>query len=115
MNTAEFQQHIYKYNSRKALVFFSDQGVGITEPCYPYLSCCPENYYIFHVFPYVCIHLPGRYFNTFNSIDNHNRMRKSDLSLDKYCMTQSGYFKLAITLSLGMSITDVNIVLFNGM
>ena len=33
-------------------------------------------------------------------------MRQSDLSLDKYWVTQSGYFRLATTVELGMGITD---------
>ena len=33
-------------------------------------------------------------------------MRKSDLSLNKYWVTQSGYFRLSTTVTLGMIITD---------
>ena len=33
-------------------------------------------------------------------------MRQSDLSLEKYWVTQSGYFRLANTVALGMGITD---------
>ena len=32
-------------------------------------------------------------------------MRKSDLSLEKHWVTQSGYFRLATTVALGMVIT----------
>ena len=32
-------------------------------------------------------------------------MRQSDLSLEKYWVTQSGYFRLATTVTLGMCIT----------
>ena len=32
-------------------------------------------------------------------------MRKSDLALDKYWVTQSGYFRVATTYVLGMGIT----------
>ena len=33
-------------------------------------------------------------------------MWQSDLALDKYWVTQSGYFRLATTVALGMGITD---------
>ena len=33
-------------------------------------------------------------------------MRQSDLLIDKYWVTQSGYFRLAIKVTLGMSIAD---------
>ena len=33
-------------------------------------------------------------------------MRKSDLSLNKYWVTQSGYFRLSTTVTLGIIITD---------
>ena len=41
-------------------------------------------------------------------------MRQSDLALEKYCVTQSGYFRLAPTLMLGMYIIDGKILDFNG-
>ena len=64
--------------------------------------------------PFFCPHLLGRYFNACNSIDNHNRMRQSDLSLDKYWVTQSGYFRLATTVALGMGIIDGNLLYYYG-
>ena len=45
---------------------------------------------------------------------NHNMMRKSDLELDKYWVTQSGYFRLATTVVLGMGITDGKLLFFHG-
>ena len=33
-------------------------------------------------------------------------MRQSDIALDKCCVTQSGYFRLVTTVTLGMCITD---------
>ena len=33
-------------------------------------------------------------------------MGQSDLSLEKYRVTQSGYFRLTATVALGMGITD---------
>ena len=50
--------------------------------------------------------LLGRYFNARNAIDNHNRMCQSYLLLDKYWVTQSGYFRFATTVALGMGIID---------
>ena len=71
-------------------------------------------YSIFSVRPVVCPHLLGRHFNAFCAIDNHNRMRQSDLALEKYWVTQSGYFRLATKLSLGMSITYGKILFYHG-
>ena len=41
-------------------------------------------------------------------------MRQSDLSLDKYWVTQSGYFRLETTVALGMVITDGNLLYWHG-
>ena len=82
----------YKYNSRKFLGFIATEGGGSTEPGNTYLSCFPENYYNVYIRPVICPWVIGRYFNAFNSIDNHNRMQKSELALEKYWLTQSGYF-----------------------
>ena len=55
----------------------------------------------------------GRYFNACNTIDNHTRMRKCDIALDKYWVTQSGYFRLATTVLLGMGITDEKLLFYH--
>ena len=39
-------------------------------------------------------------------------MRQYDLSLDKQCVVQGGYFRLATALAFGMRITDVNVLFF---
>ena len=41
-------------------------------------------------------------------------MRQSDLSLEEYLVTQSGYFRLATTVALGMGITDGELLYCNG-
>ena len=94
----------YKYHSRNVLGFISTEGAGSTEPGDPSLSRFPGIYSNVSVHPVVCPHLLGRYYNACKSIDNHNMMRKSDLSLEKYWVTQSGYFRLANTVELGMGI-----------
>ena len=66
------------------------------------------------VSPIVCPHLIGRYFNACNEIYNQNRMRKSDLAIEKYLVTQSGYFRLVTTVALGMGITDGKILFCHG-
>ena len=38
--------------------------------------------------------------------DNRNRMRRSGLALEKYRVTQSGYFRLATTVALGVGNKD---------
>ena len=78
----------YKYNSRKVLGFIAIEGAGSTEPGDPYLSRFPDIYYNVSVRPVVRPHLLGRYFNACNAIENHNRMRQSDLLLEKYWVTQ---------------------------
>ena len=60
--------------------------------------------------PVVLPNLIGRYFNAFNAIDNQNIIQQSDLALDKYCVTHSGYFRLATIVALGMVITDGKLV-----
>ena len=56
----------------------------------------------------------GRYVSACNAIDNPNRMRQSDLALEKYWITQSGYFRLATAVALGMGITDGNLLYCHG-
>ena len=41
-------------------------------------------------------------------------MQQSDLVLDKYWVTQSGYFRLATTVALGVSITDEKFIFCHG-
>ena len=41
-------------------------------------------------------------------------MRQYDLSLEKYWVTQSGYFRLATAVALGMGITDGKLLYFHG-
>ena len=64
--------------------------------------------------PVVRPHMIGSYFNECNTIDNQNRMQKSDIELQKYWVTQSGYFRLATTVALSMGITYGKIPFCNG-
>ena len=104
----------YKYNSRNVLVFIDSEGAGSAEPGDPYLSFLSYIYSNFFVRPVALTHLLGRYFNTFNSMENHNRMRHSDTAIDKYGVTQSGYFILATKVVLVMSITFGNLLYCHG-
>ena len=104
----------YNYNSSKVLGFIATEGAGSTEPGDPYLSCFPDIYSNVSVHPVVRPHLLGRYFNACNAIDNHDRVRQSDLALEKYWVTQSGYFRLATTVALGMGITDGKLLFCHG-
>ena len=65
----------YKYNSRKVLGFISTEGSVSTESGDPYLSRFPDIYSNFSVCPVVHPHLIGRYLNSCNEIDSHNRMQ----------------------------------------
>ena len=55
-----------------------------------------------------------RYFSAYNSIDNQNRIHQSDIALEKYWVTQSGYFRLATTVLMGMGIAVGKILLCHG-
>ena len=46
-------------------------------------------------------------------MDNHNSIHQSGKELEKYWVTQGGYFRLATTLLMGMGIADGNILLCN--
>ena len=54
------------------------------------------------------------YFSACNAIDNHDRMWQSNLGLEKYWVTQSGYFRLATTVALGMGITYAKLLFSHG-
>ena len=90
------------------------EGDVSTEPGDPHLSNLPEIYPNISVNPVVRTHLIGRYFNACNALYNHNRMRKSDIALDKYWITQSDYFRLATTVELCMGITDGELLYCHG-
>ena len=95
----------YKNNSRKVLGFIATGGDGSTEPDDPYLSSFPDIYSNVSIIRVVHPKFPGKYSNACNATNNHNRTRHYDLALDKYWVTQSGYFRLANTVALGMGIT----------
>ena len=94
----------YKYNYRKVLGFIDTKRDGSNEPDNPYLSRFPEISSNVSVIPAVHPHLLLRYFDACNSIENDNRMQQYGLNLEKYWLTQSGYFRLANTVGLGMGI-----------
>ena len=54
-----------------------------------------ENYSNVSICPFVRPHMIGSYFKAFNTIYNHNRMRKYEPALDKYWVTQSGYSRIS--------------------
>ena len=95
----------YKYNIGKCVGFIGTEVAGSTEPGNPFLSCFPDIHSNVSFCPVVCPHFLGKYFNTCNEIDNQNMMQQFDLELDKYCITQSDYFRLSTTVALGMGIT----------
>ena len=90
------------------------EGYGSTEPVDPYLSHLSEIYSNVYVCPVVLPRLIGRYFNSCNAIDNHNMMWQSGIALDKYWVTQSGYFRLATIVALGMGIADGELLFCHG-
>ena len=98
----------------KFLCVIATKGDGSNEPGDTYLSHFPEIYYNVYVWPFMCPHLLVRYLNACNAIQNHNKMRQSNISLDKYWVTQSGYFRLATTVSLGIGIEYGNLLYCHG-
>ena len=59
-----------------------------------------------------CIHC--RYFSACNTIDQHNKMQKWDLVLEKYFVTQGGYFRIGTAVALGMEIKYENLLFCHG-
>ena len=104
----------YKYYSSKVPRCIATEGSGSTEKVDPYLSCYPEIVSNVSVRPDVCIHLIGRYFNAYNTIDNHNRIRNYDPALEKYWVGQSGHSRLAAAVELGICIIDGKIIFCHG-
>ena len=104
----------YNYRHRKVIGFIDKEGDRSTEPGFPYLSQYPDNDSNVSIFPVLCPHAIGRYFSAWNAIENNDMIRKSDLALDKYWVTQSGYYRLATTVSLGMGNTDTELLLWHG-
>ena len=82
----------YKYNASNFVGLISTEGGGSTELVYPYLSLFPDIYSNVSNFPIVGPHFIVRCFNTFNAIDNHDKIRQSDPALEKYWVKQGGYF-----------------------
>ena len=104
----------YRYRSYKVIGFIANEGARITEPDVPYLSHYPDDYSNVSICPVVSTHTISRYLSACNAIDIRKRVRQSDLALEKYWVTQSGYFTLATTVALGMGITDGKLLLCHG-
>ena len=96
---------VYKNIYHKFLVFIALKGAGSTEPGFPYLYWYPDNCSIVSICPIIFPHVVGRNFSVCNRIINHNRMWKSYLALEKYYVTQSGYFRPVTAVALVMGIT----------
>ena len=71
------------------LGLIATEGAGSTGPGDPYLSRFPDIYSNVSVRSIVRPHLLGRYFNASNAIENHNMIRQSDLSLEKYWVNRN--------------------------
>ena len=92
----------YKYISHKFLGFISTWGGRSTKPSGLYISVYHDNFCIVSFIHVLCPRVIGSYFSACNSIDNHNRMRLSNLAIDNYWLEHSVYFRLATTVVLGM-------------
>ena len=106
--------HSYKYKYIKVLCFIATKGSGTIESGDHYLSCFSDIYSNVSVRLVVHTHFIGSRFNACNEIYNHNSIRKSDLVLEKYWVTQSGYFRFATAVVLDMGIIDDKLPLCHG-
>ena len=91
-----------KYISQKVLGFIATEGAGINEPCAPYLSHYPGIFSNVYIWPVLLHHVIGRYFSACNAIDNNKKIQNFEIAVEKYWVTQSGYFRLANTVTLGV-------------
>ena len=55
-----------------------------------------------------------RYLNACNVIDQHNKIQKYDLALEKYWVKHSGCFRLATTVTLSVGTTDAKLLFWHG-
>ena len=89
-------------------------GACSTDTGDPYLYWFPDTYSNVYRRPVVDNYIPGRYLNAYNAIEQHRNMRKYDLGLDKYWVTQSGYYRHETTVSLGTGIKYATIIFCHG-
>ena len=68
----------------------------------------------FCICPVVCSCVLVKYLNAFHVIDINNKMHYYDPSVDKYWLTQSGYFRLANKMVLGVGIKDTKLLFCHG-
>ena len=74
----------------------------------------PLHFLNVYVHPVVRPPFRGVYFYSCNISYGYNRMRQSNLVIEKYWVTQGGYFRLLATVSLGMVILDWKLVYCHG-
>jgi hypothetical protein len=95
----------YKYCKSKTLCFIFNEGVSGTYPGKPYVAKWKDdnnNTKLREVpRPEVC----SLYFRHSNVIDVHNQMRQKELRLEKFWVTNCGYFRLLTTV-FGITIVD---------
>jgi hypothetical protein len=95
----------YKYCKSKTLCFIFNEGASSTEQGEPYIAKWKDdndNTIMKQVNrPEVC----SIYFRYNNVIDVHNMMRQKELALEKYWVTECGFFRLLTTV-FGMTIVD---------
>ena len=89
---------VYRCISQKVLGFIATEGGRSNDPGVPYLSIYLENYSNVSICPVLCPCAIVSYFSYSDAIDNRNRIRQYDIALEKYWVTQSGYFRLATKL-----------------
>ena len=104
----------HNYNSQEVLVFIDSEGAISTDAGGTYLFCSHETYSNVNICLVIFPCVIGKYCNVCNAIYNQNKMRKYDLALNKYWVTQYGYSRLATKVTLGAETTDRNILLYHG-
>ena len=94
----------YKYNARKVLYFIVTDNAWSTNTVITYLSKYPDQYNNVAICP-VARPLVMSKKSAVNEVDSHNKSRQSDLSLEKWWVTQCGCLRLCTKVAMGMTIT----------
>ena len=96
----------YKYNYQKFVSFFATAGAGRTTLGIPHLLKYPDQFSNVSIRPVSHPLLVSKFFGSVNEVDSHNKSRQSDISLEKFWVTQCGWLRLCTTGDMGMTINN---------
>ena len=66
----------------------------------PYLSKYPNLIYNASIHPVYCSLFMSKFFGSVNEVDFHNKSSQSNLSLEKFWVTQCGWIRLYTTVTM---------------